>query len=120
MSIGEPDAAVDLLEPIKEENRMCVEYTHVSANVPSSFATPGIFPGLSLPKFGKREESGPKMRRVRPSTCRQRLDLSIFHMVALRIPGFWMDRLSADCYFEACHMRMLELPQHRHATIGRP
>ena len=66
MTIEQADAAVDLLEPIKDENRMCVEYTHVSANVPASFAAPGIFPGLSLPKFGKKakQESGPKMRRV--------------------------------------------------------
>ncbi|EIE25035.1 P-loop containing nucleoside triphosphate hydrolase protein [Coccomyxa subellipsoidea C-169] len=66
VTIEQADAAVDLLEPIKDENRMCVEYTHVSANVPASFAAPGIFPGLSLPKFGKKakQESGPKMRRI--------------------------------------------------------
>lgn len=71
VTVGEPDAAVDLLEPIAEDNRMCVEYTHVSANVPASFAAPGIFPGLSLPKFGKkaREESGPKMRQVASFSC---------------------------------------------------
>ncbi|CAL8462005.1 g1536 [Coccomyxa elongata] len=66
VTVGEPDAAVDLLEPIADGNRMCVEYTHVSANVPASFAAPGMFPGLSLPKFGKKakEESGPKMRQI--------------------------------------------------------
>ncbi len=70
VTVGEPDAAVDLLEPIADGNRMCVEYTHVSANVPASFAAPGMFPGLSLPKFGKKakEESGPKMRQVRRFT----------------------------------------------------
>lgn len=71
MTVGEPDAAVELLEPIRDENQMCVEYTHVSANVPASFAAPGIFPGLSLPKFGKKakQESGPKMRQVGLGFC---------------------------------------------------
>lgn len=68
VTIAQNDAAVDLLEPIADENRMCVEYTHVSASVPATVATPGLFPGLSLPSFGRKKagdkESGPKMRQV--------------------------------------------------------
>jgi hypothetical protein len=68
VTISQNDAAVDLLEPIAEENRMCVEYTRVSARVTATVATPGVFPGLSLPKFGKKtgKDGKPeqKMREV--------------------------------------------------------
>ena len=66
--IGQPEEGrVDLLEPIPEESRMCVEYVHVSAEVPAVFETPGLFPGFRLPRFGKKarqDAKEPKTRQV--------------------------------------------------------
>ena len=61
------NGTADLLEPIPEGSRMCVEYVHVSAEVPAVFAPPGLFPGLELPSFGRKtkEDAGPKTRQVR-------------------------------------------------------
>ena len=60
------NGTADLLEPIPERSRMCVEYVHVSAEVPAVFAPPGLFPGLELPSFGRKskEDAGPKTRQV--------------------------------------------------------
>lgn len=81
------DAAVDLLEPVAEENMVCIEYTAVSATVPAMFAPPGFLPGINLSaifkKKGKADKSsqeGPKTRQVitessfelwlSPATCK--------------------------------------------------
>ncbi len=63
---GSEGSSADLLEPIPEASRMCVEYVHVSAEVPTVFAAPGLFPGLSLPSFGRKSaaDAGPKARQV--------------------------------------------------------
>ena len=60
---------VDLLEPILQANRMCVEYRHVSAYVPAKVTPGGLFTGLGLPAFtakGKAKEKE-KLRRVSSS-----------------------------------------------------
>ena len=69
--ISQPEADVgdgSLLEPIPEQNRICVEYVHVSAEVPAVFDAPGFFPGLKLPAClgGKAREDAkePKTRQV--------------------------------------------------------
>ena len=58
--------AVDLLEPILEENRMCVEYQHVSAYVPATVTPGGFFAGLQLPAFTAKAKAKEKekLRRV--------------------------------------------------------
>ena len=58
---------MDLLEPIPEQSRICVEYVHVSAEVPAVFDAPGFFPGLKLPCFGGKggqDAKEPKTRQV--------------------------------------------------------
>ena len=57
---------VDLLEPILEENRMCVEYRHVSAYVPAKVTPGGFFTGLELPAFTAKAKAKEKekLRRV--------------------------------------------------------
>ena len=64
--IEEPVAAVDLLEPILEENRMCVEYRHVSAYVPATVTAGGFFSGWELPKWSAKAKATEKakLRRV--------------------------------------------------------
>ena len=78
--IEEPVAAVDLLEPILDENRMCVEYRHVSAYVPATVAAGGFFSGWELPKWSAKAKAKEKakLRRVSqlPYTC-QRCHLSL-------------------------------------------
>lgn len=58
---------MDLLEPILDENRMCVEYRHVSAFVPATVSAGGLLSGWNLPKLtakAKAKEKA-KLRRVR-------------------------------------------------------
>ena len=64
--IEEPKVEVDLLEPILEENRMCVEYRHVSAYVPAKVTPGGFFSGLQLPAFTAKAKAKEKdkLRRV--------------------------------------------------------
>ena len=60
---------MDLLEPILDENRMCVEYRHVSAFVPATVSAGGLFSGWNLPKLtakAKAKEKA-KLRRVSPT-----------------------------------------------------
>ena len=66
MIIEEPKAAVDLLEPILDENQMCVEYRHVSAYVPAKVAAGGFFSGWELPKLTAKAKAKEKekLRRV--------------------------------------------------------
>ena len=58
---------MDLLEPILDENRMCVEYRHVSAYVPATVAAGGFFSGWELPKWSAKAKAKEKakLRRVR-------------------------------------------------------
>ena len=64
---------MDLLEPILDENRMCVEYCHVSAYVPATVAAGGFFSGWELPKWSAKAKAKEKakLRRVSqlPDTC---------------------------------------------------
>lgn len=64
--IEEPKVEVDLLEPILEDNRMCVEYRHVSAYVPAKVTPGGFFSGLELPAFTAKAKAKEKekLRRV--------------------------------------------------------
>jgi len=64
--IEEPKAAVDLLEPILDENQMCVEYRHVSAYVPAKVSAGGLFSGWELPKLTAKAKAKEKekLRRV--------------------------------------------------------
>ena len=60
---------MDLLEPILDENRMCVEYRHVSAYVPATVTNGGLFSGWELPKWTAKAKAKEKekLRRVRPA-----------------------------------------------------
>lgn len=55
-----------LLEPILDENRMCVEYRHVSAYVPATVAAGGFFSGWELPVWSAKAKAKEKakLRRV--------------------------------------------------------